>query len=65
MPSTILPKKSEANTTELLFAIYKNEPLLHKRILQIKALLFFMPTKSEFLNGISRTILRAEDGNSS
>jgi SNF2 family DNA or RNA helicase len=62
MPSTILPKKSEANTTELLFAIYKNEPLLHKRILQIKALLFFMPTKSEFLNGISRTILRAEDG---
>ncbi len=60
---TTLSKKSNPRTNvEKLLEIYKNEPILHQRILQIKALLYFMQTKSDFVNGLSQSELRAHDG---
>jgi hypothetical protein len=62
MTETILSKKIKSRTdVEKLLEIYKKEPILHQRILQIKALLYFMQTKSDFVNGLSRSMLRAED----
>ena len=63
MTETTLSKKNKPRTNiEKLLAIYKNEPSFHQRILQIKALLYFMQTKSDFVNGLSRSALRAKDG---
>src|SRR5262245_20272564 len=60
---TTLSKKSKpCADKEKLFAIYKDEPILHQKLLQVKALLFFMQTKGDFINGLSRSTLRAHDG---
>ena len=47
---------------ERLLIVYKKQPILHQQILQIKALLYFMTTKGDFVNGLSRSTLRAADG---
>ena len=47
---------------ESLLIVYKKQPVLHQQILQIKALLYFMTTKGDFVNGLSRSTLRAADG---
>src|SRR3990172_12505396 len=60
---TALSKKNKPRThVEKLLAIYKNESVLHQRILQIKALLYSGQTKSDFVHGLSRSVLRAHDG---
>ncbi len=54
--------KSKPNfTVEKLMSVYRKEPILHQKILQLKALLYFMEGKGDFLNGITRSSLRTED----
>lgn len=50
------------STVDNLFEIYKKQPILYQKILQIKALLYSMPTKGDFVDRISRTTLRGLDG---
>ncbi len=52
--------KPNANV-EKLFSLYKKEPALHQKIMQLKALLYFVEGKGDFLNGITRSSLRTED----
>ncbi len=48
---------------EKLLSVYHSEPQLHQEIMQIKALLFNMIGKTNFLTGLSRSTLRtATDG---
>ena len=54
--------KNKTNTAvEKLLSVYRKEPVLHQKILQLKALLYFMQGKGDFLNGITRSSLRTED----
>src|SRR3990167_9719600 len=55
-------KASSSQTeAEKLQAVYKNESPLHKRILQIKSLLYYVKGKSEFSNGITRSTLLSKE----
>ena len=49
------------NKAEQLRAAYQREPALHQKILQIKALLFHMQRKGDFVSGLARSSLRAPD----
>ena len=53
-------KESSPKTeVEKLLIRYHKEPLLHQRILQIKALLYYVKGKGDFAQGIARSSLRA------
>ena len=60
--ATISNKSKPRTNIEKLLAVYRSEPVLHQKILQIKALLFFMERKGDFINGLSRGTLRGMDG---
>lgn len=63
MTEAVLTRKSKALIEkEKLLATYENESLLNKRILQIKALIFYMQNKGDFVRGISGSELRAPNG---
>jgi SNF2 family DNA or RNA helicase len=62
MAISTISTKNKPRTIEKLLAVYKSEPVLHQKILQMKALLFFMERKGDFINGLSRGTLRGMDG---
>ncbi len=47
-----LEKKSNSNAKKL-FSLYKTQPILHQKILQLKAMLYYIETKGQFLAALS------------
>jgi len=54
-------KKLTHPSVEKLLSLYRTQPVLYQHLLQLKALLYSMTTKGDFLNGISRSNLRTQD----
>lgn len=62
MSKTFIPISSNPNAEkQKLFSLYKKEPVLHQKILQLKALLYSSEGKGDFLNGITCSSLRTKD----
>ena len=58
----MIEEKSKSDVTvEKLLSVYRKEPILHQKILQLKALLYLMEGKGEFLRGMTDSSLRTDD----
>ena len=54
-------QKQPVTEADKLLAVYQKEPWLHRRILQIMALLYTTESKMDFFNGLSRAQFRGLD----
>ena len=54
-------QKQSVTEADKLLAIYQKEPWLHRRILQIMAVLYTIESKMDFFNGLSRVKLWGAD----